>query len=293
MSTPDLLSLILTLSPLPASPGAAPRLAPQWWARSAHALLLDVVRRANDVLAGELHDNPVGPPTGLLKQSPTAFNTIRPFTVSTLVGRFAGDQPIASERYSLRLTAFHPAVAEILLAAVQSGPLSPGQTVELDYLPFMIESAPPSPWSAETTYTELSAPYLLGKTPAPRRLSLQFISPTTFKSGGMHVPVPLPGLVFGSLLERWNAFAPVSFPPEVKRYAEECLAISHYRLSSRPVPMKSGGLRMGGVGDVTYTTINYDRYWMSVLAVLAQFALFSGVGAGVASGLGQCKAEEF
>ena len=146
-----------------------------------------------------------------------------------------------------------------------------------------------SPWAALSDYQTLSAPYLLAKIQAPRRVTLKFTSPTTFKSRGMHVPVPLPGLVFGSLLNRWNAFAPVVFPDEVRRYAEECLAISRYKLQSRSVPMKSSGLRMGGTGEVTYVTLNYDRYWMSIIQTLALFARFSGVGAGTTIGLGQCR----
>ena len=102
------------------------------------------------------------------------------------------------------------------------------------------------------------------------------------------MPVPLPGLVFGSLLERWNAYAPINFPQEVRRYAEECLAISQYELQTRPVPQKSRGLRVGAVGSVTYAALNYDRYWMSLLSVLAGFSLFSGLGAGTTQGLGQC-----
>jgi CRISPR-associated endoribonuclease Cas6 len=148
---------------------------------------------------------------------------------------------------------------------------------------------PNSPWSGTSSFQELSAPFLLAKQAAPRRLTLQFTAPTTFKSGGRHIPIPLPGLVFGSLLDKWNAFAPVTFPPEARRFAEECLAVSKYRLSSRRVPVKSGGLRMGAVGEITYTSINYDRYWMSVMAVLAAYAIYSGVGAGATMGLGQCR----
>jgi CRISPR-associated endoribonuclease Cas6 len=105
----------------------------------------------------------------------------------------------------------------------------------------------------------------------------------------MHIPIPLPELVFGSLLERWNAIAPLAFPEEAKRYAAECLAISRYKLSTRAVPLKGGGLRVGAVGKISYISLNYDRYWMSVMATLAEFALFSGAGAGTAMGLGQCK----
>ena len=103
------------------------------------------------------------------------------------------------------------------------------------------------------------------------------------------MPLPLPDLVFGSLVERWNCFAGVAFPAEARRYAAECLAVSRFDLSSRPVAAKESGLRMGAVGQITYTTLNYDRYWMAVLHTLAAFALFSGVGAGTASGMGQCR----
>ncbi len=292
----DLLSLVLTLrlagQPNPLHPF------PLWWARAAHALLLNVVRQSNDALAAQLHEE----------------NGLRPFTVSTLIGRFTHSNPTPDQLYRLRFTAYQPELSALLWQAASAGPLAPGSLLELDYIPFRVEAvspaadaqSPASPgpaaapqpeagpaedlsWAAVNTYADLSAPYLLAHIPAPRRLTLRFTSPTTFKSNGMHLPVPLPELVFGSLLEHWNAFAPLTFPPEARRYAAECLAISEYRLSSRPVPVKSGGLRIGAVGEITYSALNYDRYWMSLMAALAEFALFASVGAGAASGLGQAR----
>lgn len=35
--------------------------------------------------------------------------------------------------------------------------------------------------------------------------------------------------------------------------------------------------------------VNHDRYWLSVINLLADFALFAGVGAGTSMGLGQCR----
>lgn len=281
----DLLSLVLTLRPARLPEDGHP--APVWWARAAHALLLDTVRRANDVLAAKLHDE----------------NGAHPFTVSTLMGRFGREGPLADQTYKLRMTAFQGETSEILGEAAESGPLARGAVVELDYLPFEVVAADwgqakgeaqagnseDMPWAAQSSFSELSAPFLLGQVEAPRRIGLQFTSPTSFKSGGMQVPMPLPGLVFGSLLERWNAYAPVVFPPEVRRYAEECLAVSQYHLSTRPVTA-NGGLKVGAVGEVTYVTLNHDRYWMSVLATLAAFALYGGVGAGTSSGMGQARA---
>jgi CRISPR-associated endoribonuclease Cas6 len=305
----DLLSLLLTLRPL--TPPDPTRMLPAWWGRAAHSLLLDVVRQSDPPLAEALHEAPSGENQAGLDGPAASLPAIRPFTVSSLLGRFPHGALDPALTYTLRLTAFQKDVAAILSQAAQTGPLAPGAALDLDYLPFRIEqnslaSSIPNPqssiensqtaiphpqsyWSASTTYADLSAALLLAKTPAPRRISLLFTSPTTFKSGGKHVPVPLPELVFGSLLERWNAYAPIAFPPETRRYAAECLAVSAYQLSTRPVPMKSGGLRVGAVGEITYTSVNYDRYWMSVAGVLAAFALFSGVGAGTSMGLGQCR----
>ena len=285
-----LLSLVLTLKPLQTA--ATPTLPPAWWGRAAHALLLHTVREVDENLAAELHT----PPGEVEEHASASSNQVRPFTASTLMGRFNKGTPEPQSTYTLRLTAFRDDLAAILEQSSQSGTLSPGRTIGLDYLPFEIM---PNPTLApiansisaiqKSSYQDISSPYLLAKQPAPRRLTLQFTSPTTFKSAGKHLPIPLPALVFGSLLERWNAYSPISFPVEVRRYAEECLAISQFALETRPVPQKNRGLRVGAVGRISYTALNYDRYWMSVLAVLAEFSLFCGVGVGTSQGLGQAR----
>ena len=281
----ELFSLVLPLKPVPQSTN--PGTAPLWWGRAAHALLLDVIRKRDEGLAETLHE--------IVSPKPESNNQTRPFTVSTLMGRFNKGALISDQTYILRLTAFRADVAEALEAESTQGSLRSGQMIELDYHQFQIQNPhpstenPQSPWSAVSTYQDLSAPFLLSKENAPRRVTLQLTSPTTFKSGGRHVPVPTPSLVFGSLLERWNAFAPIAFPAEVKRYAEECLAISRYDLKTKPIPQKGDGLRVGAVGSVAFTALNYDRYWMSVITTLAEFALYCGLGTGTAQGLGQAR----
>lgn len=265
---PDLLSLTLELRPLPPPDGAPDP--PTWWGRAAQALLLDVVRQYDEALSQRLHDHD---------------NPTRPFTASTLLG-YSPRRGLDPQRsYSLRLTAISQTLTALLLKAAESGPLSPGRYLELDYRPLRIESV-----HAETHSTqELSAPYLLARATPERRISLELLSPTYFKQSGKYNPIPQPDLVFGSLLDRWNAFAPIAFPAELRRYAGECLAVSFFKISSRVTPFKGSGVRIGAVGEITYTSTNYDRYWMSLVHTLAEFAQFSGVGAGVASGMGQCR----
>lgn len=273
----DLISLVLTLRPL-SKPGQEEHVLPLWWGRAAHALLLQVIRATDGALAQSLHED----------------QGVRPFTTSSLLGRTRRGELDADSRYRLRLTASRSDISAILHTSVQpGGMLSPGAQVELDYHPFGIETSicqpVENPWANHTGYQELAAARLVAPEAPARHIAFHFASPTGFRSNDRVVPIPLPDLLFGSLLERWNSFAPVTFPQDAKRYAAECLAVSRYHLQSRSVPVKNGGLRIGAVGEISYTALTYDRYWLSVLHTLADFALYSGAGIGAAMGFGQCR----
>lgn len=272
----ELISILLPLKPLP---NAQAKDTP-WWGRAAHAFVLRAIQQLDASLAQRLHDQ----------------DGLHPFTVSSLLGKLASSSRLKmDEIYALRLTACTGEVSQALLNALQPGaPLSARQTVEMDYQPFELldrqrVSLPFEAWQVQTSYAEIGAPYLLAAQPPPRRIRLQFASPTTFKSEGQHQPLPLPKWVFGSLLERWNAFAPIGFPQELLRYIEECLTLRSYDLRTRTILVKENILRVGMVGWAEFSTLNYDRYWMSLVTTLARFALFCGVGAGVSYGMGQCR----
>lgn len=272
----DLLSLVLTLQPLeiPAERVEFPR----WWGRAAQKALLDVIASHNVGLAERLHDE----------------NGLRPYTVSNLLGQFErkGGAPQAEETYSLRWTALNAELASLLLGFAAA---AAGTSLELDHVPFRVVAAASKaedrPWAGSASYTALGSRFLPG-VDAPRRVTFQFTSPVVFKSGGLSHPLPTPGLVFGSLLEKWNAFAPLAFGPELRRFAEECLAVSRFTIKSRPVALKDGGLRIGAVGQVTFTATNPDKFWLGQVHTLAAFAQFSGLGAGAAQGLGQARVVE-
>lgn len=273
---PDLLSLVLILRPLVDETPERPL--PRWWGRAAQALLLDVVRRADEALAAFLHDE----------------SGLRPYSASNLMGHFgARKQPLREQTYTLRFTALTARLSAVLLQAVQpGGALACGATVQLDYLPFRVEAfyVDPAahPWAGQALYADFAAGHLVGAAP-PRRLTLQFASPTAFHVDGAHLPLPLPEQTFVSLLERWNAFAPLALPAETRRFAAECLHLSRYRLNSLAVPLKQGALRIGAVGEAVYTASVYDRFWLSALFHLAEYARYAGVGSGTGCGMGQVR----
>ena len=282
----SLTSLILTLRPREETH------VPSALGRGAHAALLDAVRAVNPDLAQKLHDD----------------ENARPFTCSSLMGKRKNGALVPTETFTLRYTALTRELADLLPtlftptelgiashAERSASPRTRAMTIiGLDAATLVIQSvtmeAAQHPWAANTDYEHLSARWLLAREMPESRVTLHFASPTAFKVGGKIQPFPLPDLVFGSLLAKWNAFAPVTLPDETRRFAAECLAVSRFEISTFAAPFKSeGALKIGAVGTVTYSAINRDRYWLSVINLLADFAQFAGVGASTTMGMGQCR----
>lgn len=271
----DLISLALLLRPL--AQAAPEKPLPHWWGRAAHQLMLKTLKMTDEELSAEVHEG----------------SELRPFTASTLHGSFPEHQLDLQGSYLLRFTGLNQSVSEALLGAVQTGgTLAVGAAIQLDYIDFQVlavhQESGTHPLAERTSYHELATASLLDAEPAARRVSFFFASPTSFHRNGRQVPYPLPELVIGSLLDRWNAFAPIAFPAEARKYAAECLTLGRFAIKSRTVSV-AGGVQNGLVGHVSFNTLNYDRYWMSLMQTLARFSYYSGVGVKTAMGMGQCR----
>lgn len=266
----DFASIVLTLRP------CKPGILPLGLGRGAQAALLNWVRELDPALAQALHDDQTA---------------VKPYTCSTLWGArgvSGGQIEVEPGRtYRLRFTTLIPPLTGLLLDS-----LSSLRSLELDFHSFTLEGWTIDPqqeaWAGSGSYQALAAPHLLGQNSPARYVELEFASPTTFRSGGRNVPLPLPDLVFGSLVDKWNTLSPVAVGAEARRYAAECMAVAAYDLRSRVWPFKDA-LIVGGVGRCRYVMTVQDRYWMSVVHMLADWALYAGVGAQTASGLGQTR----
>jgi CRISPR-associated endoribonuclease Cas6 len=245
--------------------------------RAAQALLLSLLAERDPTLAQTLH-NGEGP---------------RPYTAANLVlGKSQrGQRAIPAEEEGwLRFTGLTAAVSSALTAIAADPP--PQITLDGQALRVTGATLDPAahPWAGSIAYQEMAAQQLLGSERRPAdRVQLQFAAPTTFRSGGRSLPLPLPELVFGSLLDRWQAFAPVGLSPEARRFAQEMVAISRYQLRTESMPAKGNSLVIGFTGRATYKILSRDRYWLSVLNLLSAYAFYSGVGYHTAAGLGQVR----
>jgi len=139
-----------------------------------------------------------------------------------------------------------------------------------------------------------------------KEFAFQFVSPTFFKRGGgpaypdLIVPLPLPELVFSSLLRHWNKFAPTSFI-EATLLQEVCarhLEITHHRITSYlarltfPKPDRTYQTTAfpGFVGECTFRLVElHDSTIIKTLNALADLAFYAGIGAKTTMGFGVSK----
>lgn len=112
-------------------------------------------------------------------------------------------------------------------------------------------------------------------------ITLNFLSPTSFKQKREIQLFPLPELVFGSLLRRWNIFAPeeLKFP-----FVEWKALVSAYELKTHTLKLENSS-EIGAKGWVRYRFQEAEQ--AKIATILAHFAIFAGVGRKTAMGMGQ------
>ncbi len=244
-------------------------LLPAFLGRAAHAAVYRALHAVDPALATRLHEA-TGP---------------RPFTVSVLEeGIRSGRRETparAGEPLHLRVTLLE----DDLLPLIEQA-LAPGTALELGHLRSTVgQPAAEHPLAGQVTYEELLAMRLFPGVALPSRLRLRFLSPTTFHQRDRHLPVPLPRLVFASLTERWNAFAPVTLAPEIVQGTEDLL-VGAYELRTRLVDTGQGKV-VGFVGWCEYRLEAVEPAVAAAAATLATFSFYAGVGHKTAMGLGQ------
>lgn len=200
-----------------------------------------------------------------------------PLTISGLLGHRRKGKTQAGDNFSIRIGLLDGDLIHPLLNGLEQWA---NQPISLANCPLVIRgicSMPGThPWVGSSSYE------LLAKLPkASNDLILDFLSPTSFKQQQTIQPFPLPELVFGSLLRRWNTFAPedLHFSPPVWQGL-----VSAFDLKTHALKLEGGG-EIGAVGQIRYRFAEPEQ--ARIATILAHFAFFSGVGRKTAMGMGQ------
>lgn len=265
-SFPDLYAFVVRLHPT----GIGPTPRPQ--GQGAQALFLDLLAQVAPATAEALH----------------ADASSRPYTVAVLPGRA---RELVELRFTLlRADLFQPFVQAMLRQMPGEAPLRLGRAALR--LGDVIGTPAPKghPWAGYNSFADLHA-----RAAPAHSLTLEFASATAVGQGSRPdgrprlAILPDPALIFPSLAKRWNELAPPELRLDldaVKAAAADTL-VSRYRAESTEISLGKGPQK-GFVGVTTYE-LPPDPALARMLSLLADAALFLGVGMKTARGMGLCR----
>lgn len=238
-----------------------------------NALFLGLIKSVDETLAEKLH----------------SMDSLKPFTVSPLQGKFTqrnGGLVIRKhEQCQLRFTALEDGVfARVMENLIKGRAQLRLQKARLEVTD-VITSPQGSPWAGFASFEGL-----LEQENPDRNISFEFASPTVFRSDGKrNIAFPSPDLVFGSLLNKWNAFSEIKLDSDLLEQVKESVLISRYKLETKMLDFNKYH-ELGFIGTCAYVINDMiPKGIAGQLNALADFAFFSGVGAKTTMGMGQIK----
>ena len=121
----------------------------------------------------------------------------------------------------------------------------------------------------------------------PSEFVFDFRTPTTFRNGTMTKPFPDPGIFWTSLMSNWNEWSS-AFCPQLSLALAEDTLLSNWQGETRSLQM--GARRtIGCVGRFEFRALDRSPQLRRLMAMLADFSFYSGVGWQTAAGMGQVR----
>ena len=263
---PELYSISMTLKT------RAESVMPVAHGHHAHAFFLNLIKASDPSMAKEFHDS----------------EGAKPFTLSPLQGKFTNTRNqltlMPRARYCMGLTFLRgDAFAHFLDGSLKWG----NKTVKLGPAKFRIDGIDTinksTPAMSFQSYQDI-----LNSASANPQIELEFLSPTTFRSGGHNVMFPEPELVFGSYLNKWQAFSPIKINSSLSAWFDKVL-VARYRLQTHILDFGSYK-EVGFTGKCRFELgKDFPEEITRMVNALADFALYCGTGAKTTMGMGQTR----
>lgn len=137
------------------------------------------------------------------------------------------------------------------------------------------------PWVGACSYQELYE----NASDQERLFAFYFATPTSFRQGHYDSSLPTAEAVFSSLWKRWQCYSGIPFDS----LNLEGIFPSFFRIQTEMVSSSQGKF-IGCVGDVSFRLLGQaDPHQVKLLNVLADFAVFCGVGRKTPMGMGMVR----
>ncbi len=136
-------------------------------------------------------------------------------------------------------------------------------------------------------------------------ITFEFATPTAFKRNEIKLPIPQPSLVFGSLERRWRELQQKSSPRDINFVIRHGISLLNYRFVTQKVNLKTEGVHIGYIGQVTFQFLPLPQLEMHSAAPksigdhypdilqyidqLADVAFFLGIGIKTTAGMGMSR----
>ncbi len=239
------------------------------YATGLHAWFLQQIQAINPALSAYLHDG----------ESEKAFTLSRLDGQLDTEGRQFRLRP--EQTYHWTITALSQDTVQGLADWLKVLP----ERVELYDAPLTIQQVDIAHPAA--TYTE----FIAREVPLSPTVTLSFLSPTSFRRKGHHLPLPWPRNIFHSYLRRWNDFSGQSIEQDAfLDWIDEHVIIQRHQLQSQKVAAGKRGSVTGFVGAIQFSLANKaksDRGYVDLFYRLGQLAPYFGTGHKTTFGLGQ------
>lgn len=127
--------------------------------------------------------------------------------------------------------------------------------------------------------------------PGMNSITLEFVSPCSFKSFAKDYPFPRPELVFGSVVDKWNQYTDViNFDVnEIRNMANEMIIPDQWQGKTIGLKIDEHRAVKAFVGSFTFNLRQLDEETAKLFILLGEYARFSGIGRLTGQGFGRVK----
>lgn len=245
-----------------------------------HGAVFNMLKEQSPELANNVHDN--------------VF--FKSFTLSPLCFLNAGQEDEAISRYRVKagqlaeicVTAFSH---ELIKAFVN---IPNGHILEIGTVPFILKNVFTEPSQHEEAVMLTKDEFMDSMPPrTPEFVTLQYVSPATFRLDASDYPFPEPRRVWGTLALKWNQLD-MPEPVNVAQCKEVAEQVVPWKWEGKTERLKfNKNIAVTGfVGKFTYSLHNLNEEQRRIFYRLANFAEFAGVGRMTAQGMGQTRIAE-